>query len=108
VGEARRDAAFGAVGDDGDRLVDGDRAVAAGVEDADLAAGLGLVEGSRERLAGRRAAAGVVVVAGGGDPGAGDLGARRRGGEGGEGEGGEDERKVLLAHGRFSWFADRR
>ena len=67
------DAAGHAVAVDGDRLGDRDGAEAARIEDVDLAAGCGLRDRAGERLAGRRAAARVDVVADAGDPGAGRL-----------------------------------
>ena len=66
-------AGFEAFTRDRDRLGNRDSAEAAGIEDVDLAASGGFRDGAGERLAGRRAAARVDVVAHAGDPGPGSL-----------------------------------
>jgi len=87
---------------DGDRLGNRHSAEATGIEDVDLAAGGGLRDGARERLAGGRAAARVGVVADTGDPGPGRLRVSERA----EGEqqyenGYEAERRPLPIHGNL-------
>jgi hypothetical protein len=83
-------ARFDVIGANGDRLGDGNRAEAAGIEHVDLAARGGLGNRARESLAWRRAAARICVVTDAGDPGSGRLRVRH-GGEADHKSGGREE-----------------
>ena len=81
VDQSREDAAAaGRAAVDGDGLGDRDCAEAAGIECIDLAAGCGLADRARERLARGRAAAGIGVVTHARHPGARRLRLRHGGG----------------------------
>ena len=68
VRSGHQHARFDVIGANGDRLGDGHRAEAAGIEHVDLAARGGLGNRARESLAWRRAAARICVVTDAGDP----------------------------------------
>ena len=78
VRSGHQHARFDVIGANGDRLGDGHRAEAAGIEHADLAARGGPGDCARESLAWRSAAARIRVVTDTRDPGAGGLSMRYR------------------------------
>ena len=78
VRSGHQHARFDVIGANGDRLGDGHRAEAAGIEHVDLAARGGLGNRARESLAWRSAAARICVVTDARDPGSGGLRMRGR------------------------------